>query len=33
MDKKDTLDSYLLRFERYSENAIWEKVTCAIKCI
>ena len=25
MDKKDELDSYLLRFEHYTENASWEK--------
>ena len=31
MDKKDQLDSYLLRFKRYAENAKWEKVTWAIK--
>ena len=28
---KDELDSYLLRFERYAENASWEKDTWAIK--
>ena len=33
MDKKDELDCYLLCFERYAENGIWEKVTCAIKSI
>ena len=33
MDKKAELDSYLLRFVCYAENAIWEKVMCAIKCI
>ena len=31
IDEKDELDSYLLRFERYAENAIWEKETWAIK--
>ena len=31
MDEKDELDSYLLRFERYAENASWEKDTWAIK--
>ena len=31
VDEKDELDSYLLRFERYAENAIWEKDTWAIK--
>ena len=33
IDEKDELDSYLLRFERYAENASWEKDTwaeCAI---
>ena len=30
-DEKDELDSYLLRFERYAENASWEKDTWAIK--
>ena len=33
IDEKDELDSYLLRFERYTENASWEKDTwaeCAI---
>ena len=25
IDEKDELDSYLLRFERYAENASWEK--------
>ena len=29
--EKDELDSYLLRFERYAENASWEKDTWAIK--
>ena len=29
--KKDKLDSYLLPFERYAENASWEKDTWAIK--
>ena len=24
IDEKDELDSYLLRFERYAENASWE---------
>ena len=32
IDEKDELDSYLLRFERYAENASWEKDTWAIKC-
>ena len=27
IDEKDELDSYLLRFERYAENASWEKNT------
>ena len=31
IDEKDELDSYLLRFERYAENAGWEKDTWAIK--
>ena len=31
IDKKDELDSYLLCFERYAENASWEKDTWAIK--
>ena len=31
IDEKDELDSYLLRFERYAENASWEKDTWAIK--
>ena len=31
VDEKDELDSYLLRFERYAENAKWEQVTWAIK--
>ena len=31
IDEKDELDSYLLRFERYAENAGWEKETWAIK--
>ena len=31
IDEKDDLDSYLLRFERYAENASWEKDTWAIK--
>ena len=30
-DKKDELDSYLLRFESYAGNASWEKDTWAIK--
>ena len=30
IDKKDELDSYLIRFERYAENASWEKNTWAI---
>ena len=30
-DGKDELDSYLLCFERYAENASWEKETWAIK--
>ena len=28
--EKDELDSYLIRFERYAENASWEKNTWAI---
>ena len=31
IDEKDELDSYLLRFELYAENASWEKDTWAIK--
>ena len=31
IDEKDELDSYLLRFECYAENASWEKGMCAIK--
>ena len=31
IDEKDELDSYLLRFERYAENASLEKETWAIK--
>ena len=31
IDEKDELDSYLLRFERYAENASWEKDAWAIK--
>ena len=31
IDEKDELDSYLLRFERYAENASLEKDTWAIK--
>ena len=31
IDEKEELDSYLLRFERYAENASWEKDTWAIK--
>ena len=31
IDEKDELDSYLLRFERYAENASWEMDTWAIK--
>ena len=31
IDGRDELDSYLLRFERYAENASWEKDTWAIK--
>ena len=31
IDEKDELDSYLLRFECYAENASWEKDTLAIK--
>ena len=31
IDEKDELDSYLLCFERYAENASWEKDTWAIK--
>ena len=30
-DENDELDSYLLHFERYAENASWEKNTWAIK--
>ena len=30
-DEKDELDSYLLRFECYAENASWEKDTWAFK--
>ena len=30
IDGKDELDSYLLRFERYAENASWEKDKWAI---
>ena len=30
IDEKDELDSYLLRFERYAENASWEKDTWAV---
>ena len=30
IDEKDELDSYLLRFERYAENASWGKDTWAI---
>ena len=30
IDEKDELDNYLLRFERYAENAKWEKNTWAI---
>ena len=33
IDEKDELDSYLLRFERYTENASWEKNTLGIKPI
>ena len=33
IDEKDELDSYLLRFERYAENASWEKDTWAIKLL
>ena len=29
--KKNELDSYLLRFERYGENDKWEKITWAVK--
>ena len=29
IDKKDELDSYLLHFEHYTENASWEK-TCGL---
>ena len=29
IDEKDKLDSFLLRFERYAENASWEKNTWA----
>ena len=31
IDEKDELDSYLLCFERYAENASWEKDTWTIK--
>ena len=31
IDEKDELDNYLLRLERYAENASWEKDTWAIK--
>ena len=31
IDEKDELDSYLLRFKHYAENASWEKDTWAIK--
>ena len=31
IDEKDELDSYLLRFEHYAENASWEKDSWAIK--
>ena len=31
IDKKDELDSYLLHFECYTENASWEKYTWAVK--
>ena len=31
IDEKDELDSYLLHFICYAENAIWEKDTWAIK--
>ena len=31
IEEKDKLDSYLLRFEHYVENASWEKNTWAIK--
>ena len=31
IDKKDELNSYLLRFECWAENASWEKNTWAIK--
>ena len=31
IDEKDELDSYLLHFEGYAENASWEKDTWAIK--
>ena len=31
IEEKDELDSYLLRFKRYAENASWEKDTWAIK--
>ena len=31
INEKGELDSYLLRFERYAENASWEKDTWAIK--
>ena len=31
IDEKEELDSYLIRFDRYAENATWEKDTWAIK--
>ena len=31
IDEKDELDSYLLLFERYAENASWERNTWAVK--
>ena len=31
IDEKDELDSYLLHFERYTENASWKKDTWSIK--
>ena len=31
IDEKEELNSYLLRFKRYAENASWEKDTWAVK--
>ena len=33
IDEKDELDNYLLCFERYTENASWEKDMQAIKLL